>query len=188
LQDTQPVILYEQVRRTRTYARPRPRRDTSGGSPLVSVAVVLVGLENLAHRHPARPSLSLYNQARRRHAAHTDTRTHICARARARAATPLVVSRSLLSSCGGTRHALLTRLRSPPRAVPLSTMQLLALILASLALASAAPAQRKLQLNSFNCFTRERWSDEKVEWCCAAKSLGCDGRQEPVINVKGGKR
>jgi len=67
-------------------------------------------------------------------------------------------------------------------------MQLLALILASLALASAAPAQRKLQLNSFNCFTRERWSDEKVEWCCAAKSLGCDGRQEPVINVKGGKR
>ena len=25
----------------------------------------------------------------------------------------------------------------------------------------------------YNCLTRELWTDEKIEWCCANKGLGC---------------
>jgi hypothetical protein len=63
------------------------------------------------------------------------------------------------------------------------------LLLAGLVLVPAAPAlkERMLTPNSYNCFTRERWSDEKKAWCCENKSLGCDGNQEPLMQVLGRK-
>jgi hypothetical protein len=63
------------------------------------------------------------------------------------------------------------------------------LILAGLALVPAAPApkERMLMPNSYNCFTREHWSDEKKAWCCENKSLGCSGHQEPVMQMIGRK-
>jgi len=63
------------------------------------------------------------------------------------------------------------------------------LVVAGLTLVSAAPApkERMLTPNSYNCFTRERWSDEKKAWCCENKSLGCSGHQELLVQVLGRK-
>eukprot|EP00967_Tisochrysis_lutea_P072667 scaffold96993_cov35-Tisochrysis_lutea.AAC.1 len=62
-----------------------------------------------------------------------------------------------------------------------------ALLLLALSAVGAAPTERMLMPNSFNCFTRERWTEEKRTWCCENKSLGCsEGRQEPIMVLGGG--
>jgi len=30
-----------------------------------------------------------------------------------------------------------------------------------------------LERGEFNCFTKEMWSEEKSEWCCKARGVGC---------------
>lgn len=45
------------------------------------------------------------------------------------------------------------------------------MLVISLLLAANAAAPT----NDFNCFTRERWSQEKSVWCCEVRGIGCPG-------------
>jgi len=42
--------------------------------------------------------------------------------------------------------------------------------------------RRKKKVSGFNCYTRDWWSDERRDWCCANMNLGCPKAKNPAFN------